>query len=185
MGPGNSTDISRIGIDWAVNLGHTYDGLSAGLLRIREPGISTNIFTPSVLYYCAASQSVRSQVQLVSDSSGLFAPGAGLPGFRGHCLREHSQHKYNHAQFLSNEPVATNTDGNGIYTNISGSPFVSWIIQNPYPTTNAITNKITLTNLLIIETRNGINRTNSYPFQARQLHRHLDTDMWHRQRTAD
>jgi RHS repeat-associated protein len=50
---------------------------------------------------------------------------------------------------------ATNQDG--IYTNISGFPFVSWQILNPSPTS--------LTNLFLIESRNGLNRTNALVFK--------------------
>lgn len=49
--------------------------------------------------------------------------------------------------------VGTNRDVTGLYTNISGSPFVTWTIQNPNPTT--------CNDLNIIETRNGISSTQS------------------------
>ena len=58
-GPGNSVDPSRIAISWYVALGRLYDGLAAGRLCIKEPGLSTKISTPSVLFYAASSKNVR------------------------------------------------------------------------------------------------------------------------------
>ena len=49
--------------------------------------------------------------------------------------------------------VATNRDNTGLYTNITGSPFVSWTIQNPQPAT--------ANNLNLIESRNGNSSTQS------------------------
>ncbi|HWX22089.1 MAG TPA: RHS repeat-associated core domain-containing protein [Candidatus Binatia bacterium] len=61
--------------------------------------------------------------------------------------------------------VTANTNQDGVYTNITGSCFVSWLVQNPSPTT--------LTNLLLIECRNGLNRTNSLVFNPQ-----TGTDNW-------
>jgi hypothetical protein len=52
--------------------------------------------------------------------------------------------------------VALSTNLEGVYTNITQPPYVSWLIQNPQP--------LATTNLLVIECRNGVNRTNSLAF---------------------
>jgi RHS repeat-associated protein len=61
--------------------------------------------------------------------------------------------------------VAPSTNSEGVYTNLSGSPYVSWLIQNPQP--------LATTNLVVIESRNGVNRTNTLAFTPQS-----GTDNW-------
>ncbi len=151
IGPGNSVDPSRIAISWYVALGRLYDGLAAGRLCIKEPGLSTNIYTPSVLFYAASSTNVRSQVQLVTGSDGVtLRQVQACQTFVDIVSPDTNSTTMN---FYLPIQVATNTDGMGVFTSISGSPFVSWTLQNPNPGTS--------NNLLIVESRNGLNRTNS------------------------
>lgn len=55
--------------------------------------------------------------------------------------------------FYLPDQVGTNQNEIGLYTNITGDPFVTWTIQNPDPNTT--------TNLWIIENRHGILSTQS------------------------
>ena len=73
-----------------------------------------------------------------------------MPDVRGHRLTQHEQHHY---EFLSSHPGGHEYGWYGGVHEISGSPFVSWTLQNPNPGTS--------NNLLIVESRNGLNRTNS------------------------
>ena len=52
--------------------------------------------------------------------------------------------------------VGASTNQDGVYTNITGSPFVSHYVRNPQPTAT--------TNLALVEARNGISYTNTLVF---------------------
>ncbi len=150
LGPGKSLATNKAAIDWSVSLGRLFDGTAAGRLRLRQLGLSRETYTPTNIYYTADSQAVRDQVELV------------VPGLEG-VLRQVKAYQafvdivavtnQTTLNFYKTSQVATNKDANGVYTNISGSPFDAWIIRNPEPAT---TNK-----LHIIESRNGLSSTNS------------------------
>ncbi|HPC61415.1 MAG TPA: RHS repeat-associated core domain-containing protein [Verrucomicrobiota bacterium] len=158
MGPGNSCYSNQVALDWSVSLGRLFDGTAAGRLRVRENGLSRPIYTPTNLYYTASSTNARAQVELVCSS----ADGV-LRQVRSYQTLVDIVEQANETQIRFYFPgqVATNKDEQGIYTNISGSPFVIWTLRNPEPAT---TNQ-----LHVIETRNGLSRTNRLahnPFSA-------------------
>jgi YD repeat-containing protein len=152
---GGAKDIhtNKVSLDWSVSLGRLFDGAAAGRLRIRETGLSPEIYTPTNLFYVTGSEIERSQVDLVASSGdGVLRQVRAYQAFVD-ILAQTNQTALN---FYHTSQVATNKDANGIYTSITGSPFVVWTIQNPEPST---TNK-----LYIIETRNGASSTNSLVF---------------------
>ena len=152
---GGAKDIktNTVSLDWSVSLGRLFDGTAAGRLRIRESGLSPEIYTPTNLYYVAGSEIERSQVDLVASSGdGVLRQVRAYQAFVD-ILAQTNQTLLN---FYHTSQVATNKNASGIYTNITGSPFVVWTLQNPEPAT---TNK-----LYIIETRNGASSTNSLVF---------------------
>ncbi len=153
MGPAKSLSTNQIALDWSVGLGRLFDGAAAGRLRIRESGLSRKIYTPTNIYFTASSTNVRSQVELVTSSAdGVLRQVKAYQTFVDF-VATNDQTTLN---FYLVSQVATNKDENGIYTNVTGSPFVAWLIQNPEPST---TNKLN-----IIETRNGVSTTNSLVF---------------------
>jgi len=154
IGPGKSTNAAHIAIDWSVSLGRLYDGVSAGRLRLRELGLSRAIYTPTNLYYTAASTNVRDQVELVTSSfDGVLRQVKANQSFVDIVAISTNQTRL---KFYYPSQVATNKDANGIYTNITGNPFLSWMLLNPQPAT---TNQF-----LVIEDRNGRSATNSLVF---------------------
>lgn len=155
IGPGKSLATNALALDWSVALGRTYDGLSAGRLRLRELGLSRDIYTPNVLYYSTPLTSVAAQVELVTTNlNGTLLQVKALQAFVN-IVSESTNETC--VKFYPLHQVSTNKNEMGIYTNITEPPFVSWSIQNPEPAT---TNK-----LLIIESRNGILRTNSLVYR--------------------
>lgn len=152
---GGAKDIhtNRVSLDWSVSLGRLFDGTAAGRLRVRETGLSREIYTPTNLYYVAGSVVERAQVDLVASSgNGVLRQVRACQAFVD-ILGQTDQTTLN---FYHPSQVATNKNASGVYTNITGSPFVVWTLQNPEPAT---TNK-----LYVIETRNGVSSTNSLVF---------------------
>jgi RHS repeat-associated protein len=160
LGPGCSADTNRISLEWSVSLGRTFDGLAAGQLALHETGLSWNTYTPDALYYNAASTNLLAEISLVTtniltlvtNASGDVYTNVDSPlrqvmacqTFVDIVTPDTNQTVLN---FYYPSQVATNLDENGIYTNITGQPFVTWTIRNPDPST--------ANNLQIIETRPG------------------------------
>jgi RHS repeat-associated protein len=158
LGPGRSMFTNRAAIDWSVSLGHLLDNNAAGKLRLQEPGLFAATYTPSNLFYTCKGTNVRSQVELVVTNlaSGVLrqvkAPQAFvdiLPGTNQYSLRFHLP-----------ADVGPQTNAFGLYTNITGNPFVVWRIVNP-DANPAVSNR-----LHIIEERNGTARTNRIEFDS-------------------
>jgi RHS repeat-associated protein len=153
MGGAKDLHTNQVSLDWSVSLGRLFDGTAAGRLRIRESGLSREIYTPTNIYYVAGSEVERSQVDLVASSGdGVLRQVRAYQAFVD-LVAQANQTTLN---FYHASQVATNKDANGIYNSITGFPFVVWTVQNPEPST---TNK-----LYIIESRNGAARTNSLVF---------------------
>jgi RHS repeat-associated protein len=160
LGPGCSADTNRISLEWSVSLGRTFDGLAAGQLALHETGLSWNTYTPDALYYNAASTNLLAEISLVTtniltlvtNASGDVYTNVDSPlrqvmacqTFVDIVTPDTNQTVLN---FYYPSQVATNLDENGVYTNITGQPFVTWTIRNPDPST--------ANNLQIIETRPG------------------------------
>ncbi len=153
LGPGRSLETNKTALDWSVSLGRLYDGLAAGRLRVREPGLTREIYTPANIYYTASSTNVRDQVELVTSADGALRQVKANQTFVDIVSTSANQTAL---KFYFPSQVATNKDAGGVYTNISGSPFVTWTLDNPEPAT---ANKLN-----IVETRNGASRTNSLVF---------------------
>lgn len=154
IGPSKSTNATEVALDWSVSLGRLYDGLAAGRLRIRESGLSRSIYTPSNLYYTARSRAVREQVELVTSSAdGVLRQVRAYQTFVD--IQAVNSNRTD-LKFYFPSQVATNKDPNGVYTNITGYPFVTWSVINPEPNT---TNR-----LEIVEQRNGRSSTNALSF---------------------
>ncbi len=158
LGPGMSLSTNRSQIEWNVSLGHLLDNNSAGKLRLLNNGLFASVYTPSNLFYTCKSTNIRSQLELVitNQMSGelrqVKAPQAFVdivPGTNQYSLK-----------FYHPSQVGSQTNSQGIYTNISGNYFVSWQVVNP-DNNPAISNR-----LHIIENRNGWSRTNILEFNS-------------------
>ena len=184
MGPGCNQDTNRISLEWHVSLGRTFDGLAAGVLAFREPGLSRDSYTPYAIYYNGSMTNLYAQLPL-GDVNNAFVPtnyyasvllvttnvpfvltnstGQVYTNFDTVIRQIKAYQTFvdisapNTNQTVLNfylaSQVQTNQNQNGLYTNIMGSPFVTWTIQNPDPSTT--------TKLLIIENRQGNLSTNS------------------------
>jgi len=154
IGPGRSIKIEQAGISWSVGLGRLMDGTSAGRLSVRENGLSKEIYSPTNIYFTAASEVVRDEVELITlatncpvlrqvKSCQTFVDIVGLANST-------------ELRFYFPNQVGGTTNSDGHYTSITGDPFVVWSLTNPAPST---------TNLLnIVERRNGTSLTNQIIF---------------------
>jgi len=155
IGAAKNIQTNKIALDWSVSLGRLFDGTAAGRLRIRESGLSPEIYTPTNIYYTSVSDVERSQIELITSSyDGVLRQVKAWQSFVDIVSTQatKTELKFYH----SNQLLSTNKNASGYYTNLSGSPFVVWTVLNPEPTT---TNK-----LYIIEARNGLSSTNSLVF---------------------
>ena len=153
IGPGKSLLTNQFAVAWSVSLGRLLDGNKAGKLSLVENGLTRAIYSPTNIYYSCKSTNVRAQVQLVMSNDVLrqvWAPQAFadiVPSSTEYSIK-----------FYQLSSVTPDTNEFGIYTNISGSPFVTWRVRNP-------DNDPSLSNKLeIIEERNGANFTNRIDF---------------------
>jgi hypothetical protein len=178
IGPGCSADTNRISLVWSVSLGRTFDGLAAGILSVREPGLSPDVYTPYSLYYNAASTNIMAEAVLIttnvdigcctnyslqpwtnSYSQVFWSMVTTITTNTDNVLRQVKAYQtfvnitapdacHTKLDFYLASQVATNQDQYGVFTNITGQPFVTWTIQNPDPAT---TNKLS-----IAECRHGV-----------------------------
>lgn len=166
MGPGCTQDTNRISLDWSVGLGRTFDGLAFGRLCFRETSLSAEAYTPLSLYYEASDTNILSEAGIVFSNIATTVTNASgdiytttnllirqLMAYQAFVDVSAPDTNRTIIRFYQTNQVATNQDAFGVYTNITGSPFVTWTIQNPNPgTTN---------NLLITEQRAGGGSTSS------------------------
>ena len=164
LGPGSTAETNRISLAWSVALGHTFDGLSAGRLAIRELGLARDVYTPHCLFFNAASTNIFGQAGIITTNLPVVTTNSlgnlytnddfvlrqikTCQAFVDILTPDTNQMVLN---FYHPDQVAANQDTNGVYTSISGDPFVTWTIQNPQPATTD--------NLTISESRNGATST--------------------------
>jgi RHS repeat-associated protein len=139
------------------------DGTAAGRLTLREPQLTPQIYTPTNLYYTAASEVARDEVELVTKqfSSPVLQQVKAYQTFVNIVALTNATE----LRFFQPSQIGPQTNSWGHYTNITGNPFVVWAVVNPEPST---TNK-----LHIVERRNGVSRTNDLAFTAAS-----STDTW-------
>lgn len=181
MGPGCTADTNEISLEWGVSLGRTSDGLSAGQLTFNETELSSDSYTPDALFYNVSMTNFYTVVQLGSlfMQTNLYSDVILLCTNVSYTETNETGTSYTNYNDLirqiyapqafvdiltpnTNETVlnfylpgqvGTNEDANGLYTNITGSPYVSWTLQNPNPGSAA--------GLNIMESRNGTVTTQS------------------------
>jgi RHS repeat-associated protein len=154
IGPGKSTDPTRCAITWSVSLGRLMDGVAAGRLTLREPAITPSTFTPTNLYYTAASDLTRDQVSLITLTTNcpVLRQVMSLQTFVDIVPLANSTE----LRFYLPGQAGSQTNELGQYTNIFDNPFVVWALVNPAPPG---TNQ-----LQIVERRNGQSRTNTISY---------------------
>ena len=175
MGPGCTQDTNAISLQWMASLGRTFDGLAAGELGIYETGLSSDSYTPYGIFYNGSMTNLYEVLTLGSSFSftNLYSSvilvttniaevetndGIAYTNYDNLLRQVKSYQSFVDIQtpdtndtvlnFYLSSQVGTNEDQNGLFTNISGSPFVTWTLQNPSPGS--------ATALNIIENRNGI-----------------------------
>jgi RHS repeat-associated protein len=160
--PAGETNL--IGLEWSVSLGRLFDGLAAGIISFRQTELGRDSYTPYALYYNTASKTPLSQVEIVYARYGLSTNVAEdtvlrqIKSYQTFVDIVSTNTNSTVLKFYLPQQVATNKNELGIYTNFSGSPFVTWTIANAELTT---TNK-----LVLFETRSGETVTN---YLARSL----------------
>jgi RHS repeat-associated protein len=184
MGPGCTADTNQISLQWRASLGRTFDGLAAGDLAIYQTELSSDSYTPYAIFYNGSMTNLYTQITLGSPgnpfvwtniytsvilvTTNVFSVETNAAGEvytnTDALLRQVKSYQdfvdiialdTNNTvlKFYLASQVGTNEDQNGLYTNITGSPFVTWTIQNPNPGS--------ATSLNIIESRSGVNTTQS------------------------
>lgn len=159
IGPGKSLAYTDTAIDWNVSLGHLINGNAAGKLRIRQGNLTNGIYTPAALFYTAKSTNIKAQIEFISTNSAI----ASLRQIMApQCFVDIVPIATNSPQFEMRfyhpGDIGANKGTNGLYTNITGTAFVTYLVQNP--DTNASTR------LFLVEKRNGINRTNQVIYSS-------------------
>lgn len=182
MGPGCTKDTNAISLQWMVSLGRTFDGLAAGDLAIFDTGLSSESYTPDALYYNGSMTNLYTIITLGSlqgttnfDTSVILVTtnvctlvtngAAGQVYTNSNTLLRQVKAYQTFVDILSpntnetvlnfylSSQVGTNEDTNGLFTSITGSPYVTWTLQNPNPGS--------ATGLNVVESRNGTSITQS------------------------
>lgn len=130
IGPGRSTNAASGAFRWATSLGQLRNGLTVGKIRLNEQEISSNLFNCAALSYTARSTNQAELHVVVTNANGslrqIRAPQVFVDLQSTYSPTEESVLKF---YILTN--VSTTTNGSGLYTILTNSPFVTWRIRNP------------------------------------------------------
>lgn len=163
LGPGRSADKRIMSLDWSASLGRLMDGTAAGRLTLREAQLLPETYTPTNLYFTAASEVVRDEMELITQTatSPVLRQVKAYQAFVDIVPLSNATEM----RFYQPSQVGTATNSLGHYTSFTGSPYVVWAVINPEPST---TNK-----LHIVERRSGVSLTNDLAFNPAS-----STDTW-------
>ncbi|MBI4326531.1 MAG: hypothetical protein HY674_14890, partial [Chloroflexi bacterium] len=144
IGPGMSTNAQRCAFRWGVNMGRLWNGNSAGLIRLQERNLSSNVYTAGALSFTERSTNTT-ELMVITNGTGqlrqIKAPQAlaDIQSTNGECA----------LKFYLLCQVGTLT--NGLFPILTNAPFVTWRVRNPDGSGAG-------TNLQLVEERPG--RTN-------------------------
>lgn len=129
IGPGRSTNTASGAFRWAVALGNLRTTLTAGKIRLTEQEISSNLFNGRAFSYTSRSTN-SAELHVLTNANGslrqIRAPQAFVDFSSTYSPTEESVLKF---YVLTN--ISSGTNGSGIYTILTNSPFVTWRVRNP------------------------------------------------------
>ncbi len=160
MGPGKDDNVRDIAFRWDCFVGRKINGKSGGMIRLREKGINDSSYTPEALIFTHSTTN-EFDVIAITETNGILKQVWTIQALANVVSNEFSTE----IEFYLPSEFSPDQDVTGLFTNITGSPYVTWEISNPAQ------NHSSLDELWLTETRGALSYTNILSFND-------STDTW-------